>query len=411
MEVCVEFQTDKKLRNMSALSLYLIMYLPHYRSALKHLPSLLILVLCYNTATQVSAQAPPSALVGEELRHWIKEQYYVNYRQYSYREARLILYNDIDNRDGMVEGVYGGFKKVVRDIEKPGDAMPINCEHTVPQSFFNKKAPMRSDMHHLFPTFAKWNGLRGSHPFAELEDSKTERWLISDQRRDSLPDQAIDSYSEYAQQQFEPRERHKGNLARSVFYFYTMYPEVGEISRVADPATLLLWHMIDPVDDEERARNDNIEAFQGNRNPYIDNPEWVLSAWPLKGTTTIVLNWDCSGIDQQRKLSQMKTDVKNMGSSVFPQWVRLTEVHKKSVAKKLCKWLGLKKFQLLPKKPASYPADIQIVNKELSRRPHFFLLQENINNGLFDLPWIDIGSKFGVLQEVKISVVDDVMNK
>ena len=40
-------------------------------------------------------------------------------------------------------------------------------------------------------------------------------------------------------------------------------------------STLLQWHQDDPVDDKERARNDVVYSFQGNRNPFIDHPGWV----------------------------------------------------------------------------------------------------------------------------------------
>jgi len=40
-------------------------------------------------------------------------------------------------------------------------------------------------------------------------------------------------------------------------------------------SVLLAWHQQDPVDAEELARNEVVFAFQGNRNPFVDHPEWV----------------------------------------------------------------------------------------------------------------------------------------
>jgi endonuclease I len=38
---------------------------------------------------------------------------------------------------------------------------------------------------------------------------------------------------------------------------------------------LLAWHQQDPPDAWERRKNDVVYSFQGNRNPFIDHPEWV----------------------------------------------------------------------------------------------------------------------------------------
>ena len=44
---------------------------------------------------------------------------------------------------------------------------------------------------------------------------------------------------------------------------------MGKASRLVE------WHLADPVDDEERRRNDIIYSYQQNRNPFIDHPEFV----------------------------------------------------------------------------------------------------------------------------------------
>jgi hypothetical protein len=43
-------------------------------------------------------------------------------------------------------------------------------------------------------------------------------------------------------------------------------------------STLLAWHHADPPDAAERGRNEVIFSFQGNRNPFIDHPEWASAA-------------------------------------------------------------------------------------------------------------------------------------
>ena len=40
-------------------------------------------------------------------------------------------------------------------------------------------------------------------------------------------------------------------------------------------STLLAWHAADPVDSDEQRRNDQVWCYQGNRNPFVDHPEWV----------------------------------------------------------------------------------------------------------------------------------------
>ena len=140
---------------------------------------------------------------------------------------------------GKVEQVIGP----VVDCEFPPGERPgpgpggefMNAEHTWPQSFFDEREPMRSDLHHLFPTESEANGARGHKYFAELADDDGE---------------AIGSIgSRTTEEAFEPPAGHKGNVARALFYFAVQY-------RQAIPdheeAVLRTWHLGDPVDDAER---------------------------------------------------------------------------------------------------------------------------------------------------------------
>lgn len=70
-------------------------------------------------------------------------------------------------------------------------------------------------------------------------------------------------------QTFEPPDHAKGNIARAVLYMHKQHnlPLVGTLEMYQR------WHRLDPADDDEKARNDNIARVQGNRNPYIDNPD------------------------------------------------------------------------------------------------------------------------------------------
>lgn len=230
---------------------------------------------------------PPDDLEGEDLRAWLQEHWFDGHHQpIGYEAARRAMYSFVDvAEDGRVYGVYTGFNQEARDVTFLN---PINPEHTVPQSWFNKSEPMRSDIHNLFPTHKDVNSARGSDPFAEISDSETTRWYgLSPSNRLTIktqpPTDDIDSYSEDTRSEFEPPEDHEGNLARAAFYFYTMYPDrVGEIDDLASDGIKQLaeWHVGDPVDPWELERNLRVEEVQGNRNPFIDHPELVCRAWP-----------------------------------------------------------------------------------------------------------------------------------
>jgi endonuclease I len=147
--------------------------------------------------------------------------------------------------------------------------LPFNCEHVVPQSWFEKQEPMRGDLHHLFACESRCNGFRGNTAFAEFADFPTEP---EDPRLRAIRDDCGKSDAGG----FEPAQG-KGAAARAAFYFRTRYPEhIGEGEMPAERWQVLVeWHEQDPVTDWERHRNEAIFERQGNRNPFVDHPEWV----------------------------------------------------------------------------------------------------------------------------------------
>lgn len=232
--------------------------------------------------------SPPSGMIGESLQSWLKANWFDDYHnQLGYTVARRKMYNYIDNHNDSIRDVYSGYLIYWPYGGSGTNPQPINCEHTVPQSYFAYYEPMKSDLHHLFPVHGSVNSSRSNNPFAEINDLLTSKWWGNGSSQTTLPTSGIDGFSEYHAGTFEPREDHKGNAARAVFYFYTMYPtQGGDISQLGDIQTLYNWHLADPVDVDEIIRNAAIESFQGDRNPYIDHPELVAQAWGFTSPST-----------------------------------------------------------------------------------------------------------------------------
>ncbi|MDB5234511.1 MAG: hypothetical protein JWR44_1504 [Hymenobacter sp.] len=266
---------------------------------MKHFFSSVLLVLALAPAAlraQTAPPLPPAAptnLSGVALRDWYRTNWYDGKRvELSYAAARAKMYNYADNYNNLVTCVYSGYQETVpysTSNTSTSVVTRINCEHTVPQSWFSEVVRMRSDMHHLFPTYDTWNNLRGSDPFADIPDATTQTWMRGLVSQATIPSTNINEWSEDTNTQFEPREDHKGNLARAVFYFYTMHagqPALvatghQNITSVADINTLYAWHLADPVDAHEIERNNRVAASQGNFNPYIAYPGTVATAWGL----------------------------------------------------------------------------------------------------------------------------------
>ncbi len=235
----------------------------------------------------VFAQVMPTGLDCAAARTWLKQNFYTGkFQTLGYSLARKKMYAFIDNNNDSLVCIYGGYRQFHRNGNETTGILPINCEHTVPQSFFNSSEPMVCDVHHLFPTYDTWNNVRANYILADVADALTTKWMKNITEQTAIPTAQIDDWSEFSTRNtnFEPREQQKGNTARAILYFYTMYGDVmagygHPIYDVASLSTLWQWHTQDPPDAAERERNRRAAIYQGNRNPFIDNPEWVQRAF------------------------------------------------------------------------------------------------------------------------------------
>ncbi len=191
-----------------------------------------------------------------------------------------------------------------------GSGITYNREHTWPNSlgFANNSLAAYTDTHMLWLSDTNQNSSRGNKPFANCPVSSGCTELQTEANngvggpgqpnRVKTPDGNTGS--------FEVWNHRKGEMARAMFYMAIRYEGIaaedahdGNIpdleltdnrslititSSTAAKAymgllsDLLAWHQQDPPDAEEIARNDVIQGFQGNRNPFVDHPEWATRA-------------------------------------------------------------------------------------------------------------------------------------
>ena len=231
-----------------------------------------------------------------ELIGYLRDNYKTS-NTLSYNDARDAMYSDFDNFNGVVYGIYTNFS--VSNVPE-FDPRPtvheggLNCEHIWPQSKYEGSLPMKSDLHHLRPSKENVNSSRGNKPFGENPDSQTNTWFWMSQSQSSIPSSNIDEYSESGTNYFEPREDRKGDIARSVFYFYTMYSEVSDGYFFDEQKEILkVWHEQDPVDEEETSRTWAIAGYQENKpNPYILDESLIYRAYFYEEILTGDLNED-----------------------------------------------------------------------------------------------------------------------
>ncbi len=208
------------------------------------------------------------------------------------------LYETSDVRpDGKVWEMYSDcdFTFIVDQDDGTGggtECDKFNREHSFPRSWFddNSAHPIFNDPFHVIPSDKKVNAERGNLAYGEV-GSVSYTSLNGSQRGTS-------SIAGPTGEVFEPIDQYKGDIARGFFYIATRYQDDiagweafdtdgdsmldGSSDKVFEQWALDMlysWHVLDPVSQKEMDRNEAIFNHQDNRNPFIDNPQYVLDVW------------------------------------------------------------------------------------------------------------------------------------
>ena len=170
----------------------------------------------------------------------------------------------------------------------------FNREHSFPKSWFDDGYPMYTDLFHLYPTDIKVNNQRSNYPFGECDGGT----YLSYKQWSGTGRLGKSSFAGYSGTVFEPADEYKGDFARTYFYMVTCYknelpnwsgsPQLDYRNNLYKAFStwsinlFVKWARQDPVSEKETKRNDAVFGIQGNRNPFIDNPELFEYIWGNK---------------------------------------------------------------------------------------------------------------------------------
>jgi len=149
---------------------------------------------------------------------------------------------------------------------------------------FGKSPGPGTDTHHLRPSDISVNYARGN------------RWFDNCATPYEDDGMATGCFTSVSRWVWQPRDEVKGDVARMIFYMATRYegengePDLQVIDYLPSDdftkepvhamlSTLLAWHLEDSVSSFEQNRNEVVYSYQGNRNPFIDHPEYVNRIW------------------------------------------------------------------------------------------------------------------------------------
>jgi hypothetical protein len=211
----------------------------------------------------------------DDLHALINTHQSIFYGNYDETMLRLFEARDTSNSQRVVTCIYSGLQFI---YSEPFNWDVMSREHTYCHAWMptnpadNPEKPEYNDQHHLFPAqFADVNQVRLDWPLGVVS---------------TVVSTYLDSkfgLNASGKTVFEPRDAHKGDAARALMYMCVAYNSVSgnnwhlpqSSNKYQDQNLLRKWHYQDPPSSYEKARNDFLDSLQGNRNPFIDHPEYA----------------------------------------------------------------------------------------------------------------------------------------
>lgn len=232
-----------------------------------------------NPTYYASALGKTGSALKVALKDIMSKTHHYDYSDYedAYEAGKRAMFSHIYNEGGKVMGVYTGAYYNHPYIENKAEQTKtseneFNCEHTWPKSKLgsgNSFYTAKADLHHLFPTFSTVNSSRSSIDFGET--SSGTQYCSNPITDPDASCSGADYVSIKSGGVFEPADQHKGNVARAMLYMAIRY----DLNMDQQFDYFQKWHKNDPVTEIDRTRNDMIETYQYNRNPFIDCPQFV----------------------------------------------------------------------------------------------------------------------------------------
>ncbi|MBL8262896.1 MAG: endonuclease [Xanthomonadaceae bacterium] len=231
----------------------------------------------------------------------------------------LEIADEDPNNSGRILDAYRNRSFVkITDRAGSGSGLKYNREHTWPNSLGFGSATGNlglphspyTDTHMLYLTDSAYNSDRGNKPYANCTQASGCGERVTEVNNGQGGGSGVyPGNSNWVKTpdgnsgSFEVWGKRKGDMARAIMYMAIRYeggthPTTGQnepdleltdnrsliVITSSSPAymgllsTLIAWHQADPPTAAERARNEVIYSFQGNRNPFIDHPEWGTAA-------------------------------------------------------------------------------------------------------------------------------------